>query len=508
MGDYRFGPDGVQERQATRKEMEQLQLAKEQMQQVRAPLLLEGRHDRIFVVGMDGTGNSRYHDKPESTTLIAHLYEQLINLEHPQIAAGYVEGIGTQDLLGVRLHDGWKATTFDARVEQAYLEFCVQASAWRQEDPDARIHLVAMGFSRGGEMVAALQRMVHERGIRDPGGVEPVYGRDGVLARITWADRPLLVPPGETLQVATLIDPVATGAEDKERRLPPSTIGLLQFTTLLEPRDGFQGTLHAPFGLSDGGRVANLAIPGAHADAARSYLHDGIGRAVSNMATGYMNTLFGERLLELVPEPHDRLLHAVHRSDQHQLGALGTRAFRNTGERSLHTDLGPSCKVVAQDPCLREPSDWRLVERVEWNYVERVRPPQGRDAKLDKAYAAIAETYRDVPGPLDRFVARSNLPLGANLLDALDLARSPEKRAERLSEALAEGKRHLDAAFDTLVEGAGKGDRLLMDAAARMYWTSPLGLAHRLATGPEQAGREQEEGIARRQQDEAMLQGR
>src|SRR5690606_4335151 len=109
-----------------------------------------------------------------------------------------------------RRRDAAFAHTFENRVEQMYVEFCLQAREWLEEDPNARIHVAGIGSSRGAEAVPALQRMVHERGIRDPRGIDARYDSEGVLTSITWAERPPLVPPGRTAQVAMLIDPVGT----------------------------------------------------------------------------------------------------------------------------------------------------------------------------------------------------------------------------------------------------------------------------------------------------------
>src|SRR5690606_9861569 len=179
-------------------------------------------------------------------------------------------------------------------------------------------------FHVTGVQTCALPILVHERGIRDPRGSEAQYGPDGILQRITWADQPPLVPPGRTAQVAVLIDPVATGLHDHDRRLPGSNVGALQFTSVLEPRDHFPGTMLLPLGLSDQGRVANLLIPGSHSDTGGSYLLDGAGRVVYNASVDYFNALFGEELLQHVPVALDPRMFVAHRSDQHLFGLWPT----------------------------------------------------------------------------------------------------------------------------------------------------------------------------------------
>jgi len=250
MDGHRLTPDGVQARQLTGKERGALAHAQAQMYQVRTPVLVDSPHDRLFVAAMDGTGNSLYKDAARNRTVVAEMKLKLDELDHPAIAVGYIEGVGTQNDKWTRRRDAAFAHTFENRVEQMYLEFCKQAAAWIHEDPNARIHLAGIGFSRGAEAVPALQRMIHERGIRDPLGADARYDSDGLLTSVTWVAHPPLVPPGRTAQVAMLIDPVGTELHHIDRSRPPSSIGTLQITTLNEPRDHFTATMHASAGLS------------------------------------------------------------------------------------------------------------------------------------------------------------------------------------------------------------------------------------------------------------------
>lgn len=454
MDDYRLTPDGIQARQATRAERELLARAQGQMLQLRAPRLLAGPDDRLYVAAMDGTGNSLYRDALESQTIVAHLNERIEALRHPAMAIGYVEGVGTQAGFLTSVADAARATTFKARVEEAYLLFCEQSAAWIREDPNVRIHLVGIGFSRGAEAVAALQRTIHERGIRDPVGADPSYDSDGILTRITWADRPPLVPPGQTLQVATLIDPVASGLRDQDRRLPPSNIGLLQFTSIHEPRDQFTATLHAPIGLSEQGRVANLLVPGVHSDAAGAYRIDGTGRIVRNMAVDYLNQVFGEPLLQKAPEPLDPRMYVVHASDQHLYGLWPKGRYLRSGERGMHTDLAPTCGVSAIDTCTRAPVDYRLADTVDWRHVERGPTPGGSDAKMDAAMASIRDMHARHPGRLERVAAHSRAPLRAQALEA---------------------SQDIGDLFDRLADAARRGDLPGMSAVVRVFVETPAG---------------------------------
>ena len=163
---------------------------------------------QLYLAAMDGTGNSMFDDKPEGWSVVAKIHQQVRELQDEgvsNIATGYVEGTYTQNGLlnkPEKLWDGRFGHTFDERVETAYLQFCEQAKQWLDEDPEAQIRIAGVGFSRGGESIAALQRMVHERGIRDPLGAKVERDAENLVVSIQYADRPLLVEPGKTPQVA------------------------------------------------------------------------------------------------------------------------------------------------------------------------------------------------------------------------------------------------------------------------------------------------------------------
>jgi len=471
MDGHRLTPDGVQARQLTREEREVLALAQARMHQLRVPVLVDSAQDRLFVVAMDGTGNSLYKDAAHNRTVVAGMKLKLDELGHPAIAVGYIEGVGTQNDTWTRRRDAAFAHTFENRVEQMYVEFCLQAREWLEEDPNARIHVAGIGFSRGAEAVPALQRMVHERGIRDPRGIDARYDSEGVLTSITWAERPPLVPPGRTAQVAMLIDPVGTELYHINRSPPPSSINTLQITILDESRIHFPVTMHAPAGLSEAGRVANLLIHGAHSDGAGGYLLDGTGRVVMNMGVDYFNAMLREPLLQKVPEALDPRMYVAHRSDQHLMGLWPTSAHGRSGGRLMHTNMAPGCEVAAPVQCQRDPIDHELAASFEWRYVQPARAPGGTDAKMDAAMAAIRAMAAREPSFLDRAVARSRIPA----------------RAEALAVAQDGGD-----LFDRLADAARRGDVPGMSAVVRAFVETPAGLPFKTAHGMAQMWLEME----------------
>lgn len=471
MVDYRLSPDGVQSRLATREELAHLQHAEARLTQLRAPLLLETPRDRVFVVAMDGTGNNIYKDPPERRTLVGWFKKDVEALRHPAIAVGYTPGIGTQEDYLARLSDGAFALTYQRRIEQAYLEFCVRSARWISEDPNVRIHLVGIGFSRGAELVPALQRMVHERGIRDPSGADVAYDSEGLLRSIRYADHPPLVPPGQTLQVALLHDPVATSLKSKARELPPSTVGALGFTALHESRGTFDATRHLPDGLSERGHIANFSVPGAHADVGGGYLVDGMGRRIYNMDIDYANALFGRPLLQKVAVPYDPRMYVVHSSDQHQYGIFSTDYYRESGQRRIHADLAPGCNAT-QQPCTRKPVDHDLAATAQWRYVERGLAPGGTDPKMQAALAAIDTMHAREPSLLDRAAAASTVPMRAEVLVAKD----------RVGELFGD---FVESAKRNSVQGMLRAVQAYSETPSGQMFNATLRFANSLGSGPE-----------------------
>lgn len=470
MADYRLTPDGIQARQATKVELAYLQQAEDRLVQLRVPLLLETPRDRVFVAAIDGTGNSIYKDPPEHYTIVGRLTKDIETLRNPAIAVGYTEGIGTQTGYMANRIDSALAMTFRPRIEHAYYELCAQAREWIEEDPNVRIHLVGIGFSRGAEQVPALQRLIHERGILDAKGAQVVLGPEGLLRNIKYADLPPLVPPGQTVQAALMLDPVATSLDDQDRRFPGSNVSVLGFIAQHDARDFFSATRHVSDGLSERGRVASFAVPGAHSDVGGAYLIDGNGRHIHNMGVDYLNAMFGRDLLSKVPVPLDPRLYVIHSSDQHQFGINPTGHYRQNGARRIHADLSPACKETAPAPCARDPVDHDLADTLQWRYVAQGRTPGGTDPKMDAALAAIDRMHARDTVLLDRVAARSTLPLRAELLVARD---------------------SLDTLFGQLADSAMRNSSAGMSAAAKAYMETPQGQVFKSALHLTQAAQHQ-----------------
>lgn len=364
-----IGKGGVDTEPVTEQDRNGYSQAHAKLEEMRVPVLLaaDNPHARLFIAALDGTGNSMINDKPEKWSAVARVSQQIDALEKQgitNIAGGYVEGTFTQE--GVlrtpgRLLDGAFAHSFDERVETAYFQLCKQAAEWLRVDPQAQISVAGVGFSRGAEEVAALQRMIDERGIRDPEGAQVKLDQDNLIQKVKYADRPLLVPPGKTLQAALLLDPVATGVKDEERVLPSSNLSTFEINAQHERRDQYKNNDHVPPGLSQDGRDLGVTVPGAHSDIGNAYEKNGLGVLSFNLGVEYLNRLSDTPYLKKQDEPTDPAQYVIHRSDQHMMGLYTTRGYDKDGVRDTVEDQSPRPGIQR-----REPINAELAAQVEW----------------------------------------------------------------------------------------------------------------------------------------------
>ncbi|SDQ86817.1 DUF2235 domain-containing protein [Pseudoxanthomonas sp. CF125] len=371
MGTLDNNPDGVDAPLANESDLDSYRQAEEAIGKMQVPMLLNAAnpHERMYVAALDGTGNSMSKDSPENWSVVAKTYEQVRALKDQgvrNIAGGYVEGTFTQDNPVTRNIDGLTGFTFERRVETAYLQFCEQAKKWIDEDPQAQIRVAGVGFSRGAEEVAALTRMIEERGIQDPRGARVVRDGEDLVTQVKYTNPPL-VAPGKTMQAVLLYDPVATGVKEHDRRLPPSVVSVLQITAEDEARDPFKSTNHIPPGWSDGMSSLNLTVAGCHSDIGDTYRLNGLGIRSFNLGVDYLNALSDRPFLQKRAVPDDPAMSVIHRSEQHMSGLYTTFGYRD-GVRDRHNDLGPSVlcqRGEVRDCTLRQPIDPELEKQLE-----------------------------------------------------------------------------------------------------------------------------------------------
>src|SRR5690606_18599223 len=371
MGGQRH-PDGVATHPASVEQLQAFDLASAQLAEFEAPVLLRrDSSDRLFVAAFDGTGSSQRRDAPENHTNVASIHQQL----EARIAAderavgwsalgtGYVEGVGTQGGLDGTL-DLIRGRTYEARLEEMYLQFVQQAKDWLDVDPKADIRLASIGFSRGAEQAAGFTRMVEERGIRNPENADVVRGRDGLIERIVFNGPPLR-EPGSVVQAIGLFDPVGTGVpRDHDRRPAPSVVSGFQLTAEHERRNLFQGTRVADMGATPDGRFLNVLVPGAHSDVGGGYLQNGLSIRSGNLMIDYLNGLGDRPFLAKRAEPEDPALNVIHRSEQHQV-FYRTSEFDRNGTRVHQEELAPPrlCRI---DCRAAEPRNEAMAAGLPW----------------------------------------------------------------------------------------------------------------------------------------------
>jgi hypothetical protein len=220
-----------------------------------------------------------------------------------------------------------------------YSQLNEQSKIWLQENPNAQIRVVSVGFSRGAEQAAGFTRLVEERGIQDPLGVKK---QDGELVYT----RPALVAPGQVVQAVGLFDPVGTGVpRDHDRRLPPSVISGFQITAEDERRDQFKSTHIIDPGFHEQNRFLNVTVGGAHSNIGGSYVLNGLGVRSGNLMIDYVNSLSDKPFLQKSAVPTDPSMNVVHRSEEH-LFIYGTKDFERNNGRVRIEEVAP--KSVAR----------------------------------------------------------------------------------------------------------------------------------------------------------------
>ncbi|MGO1069085.1 phospholipase effector Tle1 domain-containing protein [Lysobacter sp. CA199] len=395
-------PDGVKTYPADEHDLDSYRLASERLAQLRAPTLLDSSdpHARLFVAAFDGTGNSMYDGDPKNHTNVADLVKQIQNGMHDNIGVGYVEGPGTQSGFFRSTLDAATGRSFEPRVEKMYAQFIEQAKQWKADDPQAKIGLAGIGFSRGAEQEAAFSRLVHERGIQDPAGAKYSKDKDGNITGVEYS-KPPLVAPGQVAQAVGLFDPVGTGEpRHHDRRLPPSVMSAFQITAEDERRDQFKSTSIVRDGFAEDKRFLNVTVGGAHSNIGGSYELNGLSIRSGNLMVDYLNGLSDRPYLAKRAEPEDPKLNVVHRSEQHLI-FYTTRGFRD-GVRDRVDEVASKEQIKhgsVADPRNKEPIDANLDARLERRPVT-IGPIPGGESRI------TAGRHAHEGSPIDQTFAR------------------------------------------------------------------------------------------------------
>ncbi|MBS7455692.1 T6SS phospholipase effector Tle1-like catalytic domain-containing protein [Coralloluteibacterium stylophorae] len=370
---------------ATAEDLETYARASRELGAFQSPALVGAArpNERLYLAAFDGTGNSMLRDAPEKHTNVARIYRQVYDLRDEgidTIRGGYVEGVGTQGGWSGRW-DQMTGHTYDARLEEMYLQFATQAAEWIAENPDADIRLATIGFSRGGEQAAGFTRLVEERGIQSPLGAVIERDRHGLITSATYPGPPLRAP-GSVVQAVGLFDPVGTGEpRDHDRRLPPSVVSGFQITADDEIRNLFLLTHILDPGATADGRFLSVRVAGAHSDIGSGYALDGLGIRSGNLMIDYLNSLSEQPFLQKAEEPTDPRRNVIHRSEEH-LFIYRTSIHDRTGERG-HVDLlaPPAlCRIDCRDA---EPRNEAMAAGLTWRPVEIGPVPPGIAAQIE-----------------------------------------------------------------------------------------------------------------------------
>lgn len=349
--------DGVDVKQATPEQLAMYTRAEAEINAFKVPQLYDAKdpNARVFVALFDGTGNDAIKD-PKHITNVGLLKEQVENarLENSNIGFYYKEGPGTQGGLKGTI-DGATGGTYQERLEEMYQRFNIQSAAWLQENPDAKISVLSVGFSRGAEQAAGFTRMVDERGIQNPEARK--VDRSALNLGLGWVDdkvsytAPPLQDSGKIAQALAMYDPVATGApESKDRRPATSVVSGLQIKAGNEHRTLFPADNIIAQGTSADGRFLGVTTAGCHSDIGGGYELNGLSTRNFNLMSGYLNATLGSAVImkrEVSPDPEKSV---IHDSTQHKF------FYRRVEERGITPRQDPDGKPV-------EPVDKKLAEQ-------------------------------------------------------------------------------------------------------------------------------------------------
>ena len=301
-------------------------------------------HSRMFVMALDGTQNDAINNPKHMTNigLVVGKLNAATSLAHG-VAGGYEPGVGNEKFI-TGIVDGAIGYTVQQQASNAYDKFVKQANLWHREDPDVKISLAGIGFSRGASALLIASNMVHEKGIPDLASVvkktvvNPVTGQSHTETSYSR----YIVLPGQVPQALILNDQVATGrAEDMDRRVAPSVVSVVQLQAENEHRAPFPFySAEDPIKLDP--RIYTIKIAGSHSDIGGAYLLNGISSVTRQINEILLNKL-GANIPESTPET-DPKKYVIHDSeylwgDRH--AGSPTPPVETRAERKVIYDKGP-----------------------------------------------------------------------------------------------------------------------------------------------------------------------
>lgn len=236
-------------------------------------------HKYVFVASFDGTWNDRENLRPgEAMTNPALLEKELSKLYSERLDGHYYNGVGTRENTLLKVLNGMTGQGSEERAEHAFKDFQNKSLEWLKADPEAQIHVVAIGFSRGAASARHFLNLVEERGVPADGGHK--YVEDNPYSESQLDNKTFQVydkfkrPPGTVTSSALLYDTVATGQEDVLKMgIPASTSFVVHLTSHDEDRHSFpltsiDGKSPDPANAS---RLLTIELPGVHSDIGGGY---------------------------------------------------------------------------------------------------------------------------------------------------------------------------------------------------------------------------------------------
>lgn len=335
-------------------------------------------HKHVFVAAFDGTWNDRENLRPgEVMTNPALLEKELSELYNERLSGNYYNGVGTRENALMKVLNGMTGDGSEQRAEQAFRDFQKQSLEWLKADPDAQIHVVTVGFSRGAASARHFLNLVDERGVPADAGrklVEPSPNSESPFDTKTYQvyDK-FAKQPGTVTSSALLYDTVATGQEQVLKLgIPVSTRYVVHITSQDEDRP------HFPLTAIDGGRsdAANVArfltisLPGVHSDIGGGY-QEGVGKLGHYLGDQVLHRLGFD--LEPGRVPTEALNEGRHRhgSSDGSLQAYGSdaeydepgRRTRYVANESLTAD--ERAELIAQNRVAEFDSGVRYVDELQ-----------------------------------------------------------------------------------------------------------------------------------------------
>jgi hypothetical protein len=338
--------DKVPVTQMSAEQIAQLQAKVDETRALRLPSLHNAQdpHSRLYLMALDGTQNDVIRDPTHATNvgLIAITIKSVESVRR-DVLAGYEPGVGNQKLVA-GVVDSVTGLTVSEQATRAYDNFVRAANQWYRQDPDVKISMAGIGFSRGSSALMIASNMVHEKGIPDLTSANKKQVIDLVTGKShteTTYSR-YIAPPGQVPQALILNDQVATGmAKGMDRRIAPSVVSLVQLQAENEHRAPFP-FYSAEDPTKPDPRLHTLKILGAHSDIGGGYLLNGISSVTRQISEIVLNK-YGANIPESAPETVPRK-YVIHDSeylwgDRH--AGSPTPPLETRNERKVIYDKGP-----------------------------------------------------------------------------------------------------------------------------------------------------------------------